>query len=190
MLTEEERRFLKRAARDAIECELQGSELPQYEAMPSTLTEPRGAFVTLQKNGRLRGCIGYIEAVKPLIETVQEVAVKAALEDPRFPPVTADELNQVHVEISVLSPLEKVSDINTIEIGKHGLLLELAGRRGLLLPQVATEYGWDRVTFLENTAQKAGLPPDAWKHPAVQIYKFSAEIFGEDFRYPQTEVAQ
>lgn len=179
MLTEAEQGILQRLAREAIECELQGKEMPPCEEIPSTLTEPCGAFVSLHTRGRLRGCIGYIEAVKPLIETVQEVAVKAAFEDPRFPPLTADELNQVQIEISVLSPLEEVSDVSTIEVGKHGLLLELGGRRGLLLPQVALEYRWDRKTLLENTAQKAGLPPEAWQHPAVRIYKFSAEVFGE-----------
>lgn len=178
MLTEEERRFLQRAARAAIECAFTGKDLPEYTRI--TLQEPRGAFVSLHKQGRLRGCIGYIEPVKPLIQTIQEVAIKAAFDDPRFPPLMPEELNQVLIEISVLSPLERVEDISTIEVGKHGLVIELADRRGLLLPQVATEYRWDQKTFLENIALKAGLPPDAWKHPAATIYKFSAEVFGED----------
>jgi len=152
--------------------------------VPQALLAPRGAFVTLHRDGRLRGCIGYIEPVKPLIRTVQEVAVKAAFEDPRFPPLTEDE--SVQIEISVLTPPEQVSDISSIEVGRDGLIVELGPRRGLLLPQVATEYGWDRQTFLENTATKAGLPPDAWKHPSVRLYKFSAEIFGDSFR-PQEE---
>lgn len=180
MLTEEERAFLQHEARAAIECTLSDKDLPEYTTIPSTLLEPRGAFVSLYKKGRLRGCVGYIEAVKPLIQTIQEVAVKAAFDDPRFLPLTPEELHQVRIEISVLSSLERVEDITTIEVGKHGLVLELAGRRGLLLPQVALEYHWDPKTFLENTAQKAGLSPDAWKHPAAIISKFSAEVFGED----------
>ncbi len=189
MLTQEERRTLLRAAREAIACELEGGEEPKDEGLPSTLTEPRGAFVTLHKEGRLRGCIGYIEPVRPLITAVREVAAKSALEDPRFPPLIEEELDQVQIEISVLSSLERVSHIETIEIGKHGLVLELAGQRGLLLPQVATEYGWSRETFLQNTALKAGLPPDAWQHPAATLYKFSAEVFGEDVSSPR-EVAR
>lgn len=180
MLTEEERRILLHAARTAIECELQGTELPVYDRCPPSLLQPRGAFVTLHKNGKLRGCIGYIEAVKPLIRTVQEVAIKAAFEDPRFPPLEPEELDQISIEISVLTPLERLNDPSQIEIGKHGLVIEFGNRRGLLLPQVATEYGWDATSFLENTAVKAGLPPDTWKHPAANIYKFSAEVFDEE----------
>lgn len=180
MLTDEERRFLQRVARTAIGCVLQGKALPHYERVPPVVQKPHGAFVTLHKNGRLRGCIGYIEPVKPLIQTVEEVALKAAFDDPRFPPLTPEEFDQILIEISVLSPLEPVHDVSTIEVGKHGLIVELAGYRGLLLPQVATEYGWDAKTFLDNTALKAGLPQDAWQHPDARIFKFSAEVFGEE----------
>jgi AmmeMemoRadiSam system protein A len=180
VLMEEERRILQHAARTAIECVLLERELPTYEPLPHTMHQPRGAFVTIHKSGKLRGCIGYIEAVKPLVQTVQEVAIKAAFEDPRFPPLEPDELDHVLLEISVLSPLERVEDVSTIEVGKHGLVIELGGRRGLLLPQVATEFGWDAKMFLENAAVKAGLPPDAWKYPAAKVYKFSAEVFGEE----------
>jgi AmmeMemoRadiSam system protein A len=180
VLTEEERRILQRAARTAIECQLEGKQLPTYEGCPQSLLQPRGAFVTLHKHGKLRGCIGYVDAIKPLLQTVQEVAIKAAFEDPRFPPLDREELDQVSLEISVLTPLERVEDPSTIEVGKHGLVIELANRRGLLLPQVATEYGWDEQSFLENVAVKAGFPPEAWKHPAAKIFKFSAEVFGEE----------
>ena len=180
VLTEEERGTLLRAAREAIACELEGRRAPNDEGLRPTLTEQRGAFVTLHKHGKLRGCIGYVEPIKSLLTTVQEVAAKSALEDPRFPPLTAEELDDVRIEISILSVPERVYDLETIEVGKHGLMLELAGRRGLLLPQVATEYGWDREAFLQNTALKAGLPADAWKNPGIAVYRFLAEVFGED----------
>lgn len=186
VLTEDERRILQQAARTAIVCVLQGIELPVYERCPRPLLEPSGAFVTLHKNGKLRGCIGYIEPVKPLIRTVQEVAIKAAFEDPRFPPLEAEELDQISLEISVLSPLEPITDPSEIEVGKHGLVIEFVNRRGLLLPQVATEYGWDAKKFLENVAMKAGLPPEAWKHPAAKLYRFSAEVFGEEQQHGTT----
>jgi len=179
VLTSDERAYLLRAARGAIRAELEGEKPEPQPRPPQSLLELQGAFVTLHKRNMLRGCIGFIEGVKPLLDTVREVAVKAAFEDPRFPPLQLTELGDVHLEISVLSPLELVRDVSTIEVGTHGLVLELAGRRGLLLPQVAVEYGWDRETFLNNTAQKAGFPPDAWRRPDARIYKFSADVFGE-----------
>lgn len=182
VLSDEERRFLLRVAREAIECELEGKEPPSYENVTPALNELRGAFVSLHTNGRLRGCIGYIEGLKSLLKTVQEVAAKAATQDPRFLPVTEDELPSVRLEISVLSPLELVTDIRSIAVGTHGLMLELGGRRGLLLPQVATELGWDTEAFLNGTAQKAGLPPDAWQHPEAKLYRFSAEVFAEEVK--------
>lgn len=144
-----------------------------------SLIEKCGAFVTLHSNGELRGCIGYIEGIIPLFETVQEVAVKAALEDPRFEPVTVDELDNIDLEISVLSPLKKIKDVNKIEVGKHGLVIKRGYSRGLLLPQVAVEYNWDREAFLSHTCRKAGIGADQWKDQATEIYIFSAEIFSE-----------
>jgi AmmeMemoRadiSam system protein A len=135
--------------------------------------------VTLTKRGDLRGCIGYVRAVKPLRETVAEMAVQAALHDPRFPPVSASELSGIDIEISVLSPLEEVTDVSQIEVGKHGLVIQEGARSGLLLPQVATEYGWDRETFLDHTCLKAGLPAGSWKRKGVVLLKFTAEVFGE-----------
>lgn len=145
----------------------------------AVLDEPRGAFVTLHAHGDLRGCIGYIESAMPLSRVVEEVAEKAAFEDPRFPPLTPGEYPVVQVEISVLSPLRQIVSPEEIVVGSHGLLLEHGWHRGLLLPQVATEYGWDRTIFLENVARKAGLPATAWKEPSARIFIFTADIIRE-----------
>ncbi|MBN2430375.1 MAG: AmmeMemoRadiSam system protein A [Acidobacteria bacterium] len=152
---------------------------PRYEPVSAELTEPRGAFVTLKKEDHLRGCIGYIEAVKPLWETIGECTVSSASRDPRFPPVTADELPGIHIEISVLSPLQTIGHVEEIVVGEHGLLIRKGFHRGLLLPQVATEYGWNRREFLEHTCQKAGLPADAWQSGA-EIRIFAADVFAEE----------
>jgi hypothetical protein len=135
--------------------------------------------VTIREGGELRGCIGYIESPYPLARVVAEVAAKAATEDPRFLPLTQSDLARVTLEVSVLSPLRQIADVSEIQVGTHGLLLELGRYRGLLLPQVATEYGWDRETFLASTAKKAGLPGNAWKDPEARISVFSAEIISE-----------
>ena len=139
-----------------------------------------GVFVTLTRAGRLRGCIGTLECRRPLADEVARAAVSAALEDPRFPPLGASELNGLEVEVSVLGPLEPIDphDPAAIEIGRHGLVVEEGRRRGLLLPQVAPEWGWDRDQFLAQTCVKAGLSPDAWRHGAT-VYRFAAEVFGE-----------
>lgn len=138
-----------------------------------------GAFVTLHKHGELRGCIGTFRSDKNISEVVQDMAIAAAFEDPRFPQVRADEMDDIDIEISVLSPLRRVNDINEIEVGKHGLYISRGFRSGVLLPQVATEYNWDRETFLVHTCLKAGLPENAWKDPATRIEIFTAEVFGE-----------
>jgi AmmeMemoRadiSam system protein A len=143
------------------------------------LAEPAGAFVTIRIGHDLRGCIGYIVSDRPLAEVISEVAVKAALEDPRFPPLTQSELGRATLEISVLSPLKEVAGVDEVQVGRDGLLIELGRYRGLLLPQVATEQGWDREQFLDHTARKAGLPSNAWKDPAAKIYRFTAEIIHE-----------
>ena len=144
------------------------------------LKENCGAFVTIKENNELRGCIGYIQAVKPLYETVKDVAKSAAVNDYRFNPVAENELDKLELEISVLTPLKKIKDINEIEVGKHGLVMKQGFNSGLLLPQVATEYNWDKETFLKETCRKAGLPQDAWKDKSTEIYTFSAEVFGEE----------
>jgi len=142
------------------------------------LLERRGVFVTLHRDGELRGCIGVPEPVSPLFQAAQDCALSAARTDPRFPPVTASELPDLQIEISVLSPLEAVEEIGSIVLGVHGLLLKHLGRRGLLLPQVAVERGWDREQFLAQLCRKAHLPATAWKECAA-IERFSAFVFGE-----------
>ena len=172
--------FLLRFARYVIASELGlDEERPPQPAAP-ILAERRGGFVTLKKRGQLRGCIGYIEAVKPLVETVEEMADAAAFRDPRFRPVTAREVDDLEIEISVLSPIEKIDDPGAIEVGRDGIIVSADGHRGLLLPQVAVEWGWDRETFLDQTCVKAGLAPDRWRRPGVTIEVFSAEIFSEE----------
>jgi AmmeMemoRadiSam system protein A len=140
------------------------------------LTAPGAAFVTLTRARSLRGCIGYIRAIQPLAECVAHCAVAAATGDPRFPPVTAEELPHLALEISVLSPLVPIQDPTQVQVGVHGLYISRGGRHGLLLPQVATEYGWDRETFLRQTCRKAGLPDDAWRHGA-EIQVFTVDHF-------------
>jgi len=180
MFSPEEKRELVAIARRAISDALHGRSSAVEIPQEGNLARPGGAFVTLRIDGNLRGCIGYIQAPVPLAEVVAEVAEKAALEDPRFPPLTRQEFEQIQIEVSVLSPLQKISDVNEIVVGRHGLLLELRHARGLLLPQVADEYGWDRETFLDNTARKAGLPRTAWRDPAAVIYIFTAEVIQEE----------
>jgi AmmeMemoRadiSam system protein A len=179
MLTHDERRELLWIAREAIVSALEHRPAQRARVQHTSLMEPRGAFVTIRIGGQLRGCIGYIESTRPLAEVVSEVAVKAALDDPRFHPLTTPELEQSSLEISILSPLRRITSIEEIEVGTHGILLELGLRRGLLLPQVAVEYGWNRVEFLQATARKAGLDTDAWKQPEAKIFIFSAEIIDE-----------
>jgi AmmeMemoRadiSam system protein A len=179
-LSDDEKRELLRIARKSVESVVRGHEVPIPKTGSQVLQQPCGAFVTITEHGHLRGCIGYTEAVKPLAEVVSEVAAKAALDDPRFPPVSEDELSKIQLDISVLSPLERVSQVEEVEVGKHGLLLENGYFRGLLLPQVAVEYNWDREAFLENTARKAGLPSDAWKDKNTILYRFTAVVFSEE----------
>lgn len=177
MLDERDKRTLTRIARSAIHAHLTGAPA---EPAPTegAAGEARGAFVTLHKHGELRGCIGHIEPDMPLGQVVARCAVSAATSDPRFDAVTPDELSHMDLEVSVLGPLEPVATIEEIEVGRHGLVVEMGWHRGLLLPQVATEWGWDRETFVEHTCRKAGLPPDAWQQGA-RLWKFEAEVFSE-----------
>jgi AmmeMemoRadiSam system protein A len=142
---------------------------------------PSGVFVTLHRFGQLRGCIGQLGSDRPLQAATVLAASAAAADDPRFPAVAPSELPTIALEISVLSPLQPVEDVMEIEVGRHGLIVERGNRRGLLLPQVATEWGWDRDTFLSQTCVKAGLPADAWRR-GVTIWRFEAEVFGEGER--------
>lgn len=179
MLTHAQKKMLIDMAKRAIHAELQGSSLHIPTISDPALMEHRGAFVTLKIHGSLRGCIGTFVAAKPLIEVVADMAVQAAFHDPRFRPLTHDEFHRIHVEISVLSPLREISDIEEIEVGTHGIYLIKGTHHGVLLPQVATEYGWDRHQFLDQTCIKAGLRPGCWKGPDARILIFSAEVFDE-----------
>ena len=176
-LNEKEKELLHRIVKETIKNHLEGKPIPAFAVDSAVLQEPRGAFVTLHKEGMLRGCIGHISADHPLHTTIKDMAIAAAFEDPRFPPLTRKEFDKIDIEISALTPFKRITDINEIEVGKHGLYLKKGFYSGLLLPQVATEYGWDRITFLEHTCNKAGLPKDAWKEKDTEIYMFSADVF-------------
>lgn len=175
-LLDEEKKTLLQIAREAIVEYVNNGQVPQREINAESLLAKRGCFVTIKNNGMLRGCIGNFVSDKPLYLLVQEMAVSAATKDPRFYPMKKEDLKDFHVEISALSPMQKISSIEEIEVGVHGLYLEKNFSRGVLLPQVAVEYGWDRDTFLSQTSIKAGLPQDGWREGA-NIYVFSAEVF-------------
>ena len=145
-----------------------------------SLMQCAGAFVTLMRGGDLRGCVGYIQADLPLWQVVQRMAISAAESDPRFLPLMPDELDDLEIEISVLSPLQRISNVEQVEVDRHGLMIAKGGWRGLLLPQVATEHGWDRETFLEAVCIKAGLPRDSWRRGAT-LWTFTALVFGTHF---------
>ncbi len=173
----EDREELLRIARRAATTWIREGRLPEESPASEKLKSPGAAFVTLTERGHLRGCIGYTEAHAPLYRPVQECAVASATEDPRFLPVSRDEMGSVRIEISVLTPLLPIKP-DAVDVGVHGLMVKRGGRRGLLLPQVPTEYGWDRETFLDQVCVKAGLPRDAWRTGA-ELYSFTAEVFGE-----------
>ena len=178
-LTKADKQTLLKIARTTIEHVVREEKPPEFKVDSPVLKEHRGAFVTIHKKGSLRGCIGYIQAFKPLYLTVVEMAESAALRDPRFLPVTPDEIADLDIEISVLTPIREIQDINEIEVGKHGIIIERYNQSGLLLPQVATEYGWDRESFLDHTCLKAGLPKRCWKEQGTVIKVFAADVFGE-----------
>ncbi|MFO8062621.1 MAG: AmmeMemoRadiSam system protein A [bacterium] len=178
-----EKLYLLETARTAIESHLRGNDISQTLPDSDILREERGVFVTLKKNDDLRGCIGYIEGVEPLYRAVSTMAVKAGFHDPRFPPLREDELNAVNIEISVMTPLKKTEDISEINVGEHGIFMKRGYASGLLLPQVAVEWGYDREKFLSSTCMKAGMGPDCYNDPDTDIYIFSAEIFSEEEMY-------
>ena len=177
MLEPHERQALLQLARRAIAARLEGRAA---EAPPGVggLAQQSGVFVTLRHNNRLRGCLGSVERDAPLVEVVVRCAGDAATRDPRFPPLPLDDLPEVVLEISVLGPVEPVADPAEIEVGRHGLVVEQGTHRGLLLPQVPAEWGWDRDTFVSQTCVKAGLAPDAWRSGA-RLFTFEADVFGE-----------
>ena len=181
-LSPETRRALLALARRSIVTRLaQGRVLVKGEDYAEVAPQPRGAFVTLtDRNGELRGCIGHVLPHLPLDETVVRMAVAAALEDPRFDPVTPGEVPSLHIEISALTVPEPVPSPDAIVVGRHGLIVSRGWAKGLLLPQVPGEWGWDREEFLRHTCLKAGLPPDAWRDPRTKIETFEAEVWGEE----------
>lgn len=167
------------AIRATLESVLKGGSIPTVDLSHSRFAEHCGVFVTLKKDGELRGCIGLVEGRQPLGKGIQEMAVAAATEDPRFNPVTFEELKEISIEVSILSPMIPVSDVSEIKVGRDGLLLKKFPNSGLLLPQVATEWGWDRDEFLKNLCMKAGLPPGSHIQPGAKLFRFTAEVFGE-----------
>jgi AmmeMemoRadiSam system protein A len=179
MLTDAQKHALLGLARTSLVAQVTGAQ--SSAALPAGLPDASGVFVTVKRRGALRGCLGTLQCRRGLAGEVARCAADAASEDPRFPPVRSQELPELSVEVSVLGPLEPIDprDPGAIAIGRHGLVAEQDSRRGLLLPQVATEWGWTAEQFLRQTCLKAGLPPDAWQHGA-RISRFEAEVFGEE----------
>ena len=178
MLTIKEQKQLLGIARASIIAHVAGGTVPALEAASPGLSVMSGCFVTIKQLGQLRGCIGNFVSDKPLFQLVQEMAITAATRDPRFYPMKATDLDDFELDISVLSPLQKIASVEEIVVGRHGIYIIKNNSRGVLLPQVATEYGWDRETFLKHTCIKAGLPENAWQKEC-EIYIFSAQVFGE-----------
>jgi len=179
-LTPEAKTTLLDIARRSAESYVRTREKPTFAVTEPRLLEKGAAFVTLTKRGQLRGCIGHVEARAPLWECVREMAVAASTQDPRFPPVSPDELGELNYEVSVLTPMRKVARVEDIVVGRDGLMMEKGWNRGLLLPQVPGEWGWDREQFLNHTAMKAGLPVNAWRDGSVTIYSFQGIVFGDE----------
>ncbi len=177
-LTLAQQRALLAIARAAIARKLGRTSGLAPRVDDDALRAPRGAFVTLLRDGQLRGCIGSLYASGPLDETVADVAVQAATEDPRFNPLGATELRQTELEVSVLTPMTPIAPEH-VEVGVHGLMVARGRRRGVLLPQVPVQYGWDRERFLAETCRKAGLPADAWRDGETQLLAFTAQVFSD-----------
>lgn len=178
-LTKEEKKYLLQLARRSITNFLKNRRMLEEEVENPKLRQKQGAFVTLKVNGQLRGCIGYPLPYKPLYQTIIEMAVAAATEDYRFPPLTEDELQDLVVEISVLTLPRKVKKPEEVVVGQHGIIISKGFNRGLLLPQVPLEYGWNLETYLNHGCLKAGLPADEWKR-GVNIEVFEAQVFSEE----------
>jgi len=179
-LSAKEQDTLLQIARRSIESFVRNGERYIEPREEKTLNTRSGCFVTIKQGGKLRGCIGNFQAEQPLYKEVAVMAIASATKDPRFYPMKVEDLDDFSLEISVLSPLEKIEDVAEIEVGRHGIYIEKGFYRGVLLPQVATDHGWDRTTFLQQTCLKAGLPMDAWRADDAEIYIFSAQIFGNN----------
>ena len=179
-LTQTQKQELLKIGRTAIEGHLKTGRIPDYETDDPALLRRSGAFVTLKENGELRGCIGHMRADTPLYRVVQEMAVAASTSDPRFPPMKVEELSKAHIEISVLSSLRRIADVQQIQIGTHGLMIVKGERQGVFLPQVPVEQGWNRAEYLEGLCQKASLPTGCWRDAEqARLYAFTATVFGE-----------
>ena len=179
MLKSKEKKILLDIAHKAIVAAVREEDTTPEPREEKALNMRNGCFVTIKQDDELRGCIGNFQSDLPLFKEVAEMAAASACKDPRFYPVQEDEVSKISIDISVLSPLEKIDDIKSIEIGTHGIYLEKGYYRGVLLPQVATEHNWDRETFLKQTCLKAGLPTDSWEADETDIYIFSAEVFSD-----------
>lgn len=179
-LDDADRAYLLAMARRILEGYLGDRQEPETETDRPSLLEPRATFVTLRRKdtGELRGCRGEVLARRPLVESVARTAIVAAIDDPRFPPVTADELPDLSIEISVLTPPQPIRP-DDVEVGRHGLMIRSGPYVGLLLPQVPVEQGWDREAYLRGLCLKAGLPPRAWQNEGVELHAFEAEVWGE-----------
>jgi len=179
-LSQSARADLLALARGTLAAHFRGEPPPRLASdRAETFGRPMGLFVTLHRGGELRGCIGTLSPTGDLTRVIAEYALRAALEDPRFPPLRPEELADCAIEISVLSAPETLENPEDLEVGRDGLILELRGRRGLLLPQVATEWGFDRERFLAEVSRKAGLSGDAWRDPQARVWVFRAEVFSE-----------
>jgi len=179
-LSGSDKKELLRIARKTIDAKIRNWKLPDFNVDEGAMTAKRGVFVSLSKAGKLRGCIGYIQPVKPLFLAVQDMAIEAAANDPRFKPVTKAEFKDIDLEISALSRLKKIKDVSDISVGRDGLYIIKGGQSGLLLPQVAVEWGWNRDEFLRQVCIKAGLPEDAWREKDAVLYRFCADVFREE----------
>jgi AmmeMemoRadiSam system protein A len=184
VLTDDEKRELLRIARATLREYFHTGRIPPGKPHRDSLTAEAGVFVSLHREGTLRGCIGTQQETTPLYKIVQEMTITAASRDPRFEPVDEDEIEDIEIEISVLGAPQPLRSTDDIEIGVHGLSIEHDGRRGLLLPQVATKNGWDAKTFLAEVCRKAGLAEDAWKQPGAVVYAFPAQVFNDESHPP------
>ena len=180
-ITQNDAEILLQVSRKTLEKYIRSGEKINFDhPLTDGLKQTAGMFVTLHKKERLRGCIGYIIGQEPIWKEVLELTVSSAVKDPRFPPVTPLELDEIEIEISILTPPEKISDVEEIKMGQHGVIVKRGSRQGVFLPQVAQETLWNRDTFLsELCSQKAGLPPNAWKDKDTELFIFSAIIFNE-----------
>lgn len=179
MLNNEEKAALLKLARLTLKNYFSGEKAHPLDISSKALQAPKGAFVSLHRGEELRGCIGQLDSDRELYRVVQHCVISAAVEDTRFMPVTQGEIKDLEIEISVLNPFRRISDINEIEVGKHGLYIVQGHFRGLLLPQVATQFQWDRTTFLGQACRKSGLPESAWRDPRTMIHIFEAEVFSD-----------